>query len=204
MFETLRSALTPPPLPPWEGLHVLVVHFPEALLVIVPVFVLLATILPIRFRWASWAGLILLAIGAAASWIAVNTGKAAMAIIPDGSGASYDAMNKILERHEELATLTCNVYLGILAFYSVVVLLPLVFKRLITARYLVSTNIVCLLLLAGADLLLANTGHLGGRLVHEFGVRAVMDKAALDKMDNDKSDDKDEAESKPAAKTPKK
>ena len=189
-FETLRGALTPPPLPPWEGMHVVIVHFPEALLVFAPIFVLLATVLPIRCRWASWAALIVLAGGAAGASLAVLSGGWAENVAADGS----DEMYKVMEQHKELAALTRNVYLGITALYAVAVVLPAIFKRLNVPRYLVPMNIIFLLLLAFGCLLLANTGHLGGRLVHEFGVKAIMDKSQLVEPAVKEAGDKDNAD----------
>ena len=48
--------------PPWEGLHVLVVHMPIGMLLTASLFVLLATVFP---RWAGTTALILLVLGTA-------------------------------------------------------------------------------------------------------------------------------------------
>jgi len=163
------SHFLPPPVPPWEGLHVLVVHFPIALLLVAPLFVLLATVFPIRAQWASWAAVALLLLGATGTFVAIATGDAAQAVA-DGSDAMYD----VLSEHEELAELTRNVYVVLTAVYALFVLLPAMMKELLIRRYLVPVNFVFLVALGAGSLLLANTAHLGGRLVHEFGVKAVL------------------------------
>ena len=55
-----------PPIPTWEGLHPLVVHFPIALLLVAPWLVLLGALLaPSRGRPWLFAALTLLALGTA-------------------------------------------------------------------------------------------------------------------------------------------
>ena len=88
MLETFSlSNFVLPATPPWEGMHVLVVHFPIALLLTAPAFVLLAVLFPIWARWASWAALLLLALGTAGTFVAINTGYAAQASATGAEGA---------------------------------------------------------------------------------------------------------------------
>ncbi|MGE3852796.1 MAG: DUF2231 domain-containing protein, partial [Planctomycetota bacterium] len=59
-----------PPIPPWNGMHPLVVHFPIALLMLVPLFLLVA--LAVRRHRIAFAlsALMLMAIGTVSVWVA--------------------------------------------------------------------------------------------------------------------------------------
>jgi cytochrome c peroxidase len=155
-------------------MHVLVVHFPIALLLLAPAFVLLATVFPLWARWASWTALLLLVAGTAGAVVAVKTGLAAQAVA-NGPEEMFDVM----ARHRAMGELIRNVFLVLTPLYGLFVLLPCLANRLVNRIYLAPVNFVFLVTLAAATLPLANTAHLGGRLVHEFGVRAAV-AAAVD------------------------
>jgi uncharacterized membrane protein len=87
-----------PTWPGWDGLHPLVVHFPIALFLVAPVFVLLAMLRPARTATFAVPALILLALGTIAAFVAVETGEAAAEL-----ATRTDAVNRILERHSGLA-----------------------------------------------------------------------------------------------------
>lgn len=156
-----------PPIPPWEGMHVLVVHMPIGLLLAASVFVLLATVFP---RWAGASALILLSLGTVGAWVAVATGEAARDVVEDGPDPIWDLM----ERHEELADMTLNAFAALTVLYAVIVLLPLFWKKAARPTVAVIANLAFLVLLLGGNLLIANTAHLGGLLVHLYGVRAQL------------------------------
>jgi uncharacterized membrane protein len=158
-------------------MHVLVVHFPVALSVVAMLFVFLALILPVRLRWCSFAALVLLALGTAGAFVAVTTGEAARDAVEDGS----DAMFTVLKQHEQLGGLVRIIFLIVTVLYGLFVLLPSVIRKWITPSYLVPVQLVFLLVLLVSNLLMANTAHLGGRLVHQYGVHAaVADAPPLD------------------------
>ena len=159
--------------PPWEGMHVLAVHVPIALLLIAPAFVFVAMIFPLWARWASWAALLLLIAGTAGTFVAVTTGEAAQA-----AAHRSGEVAEVMTQHAKLAELTRNVFVVLTAVYALFLLLPVVFIEVRIRGYLVPVNFVFLVALAGASLLLVNTGHLGIRLVHEFGVTATISQVA--------------------------
>ena len=82
-------------------------------------------------------------------------------------------MFAVLKQHEQLAETVRMVFLVVTALYGLFILLPTVFRRWITPSYLVPVQLVFLLVLSTSGLLLADAAHLGGRLVHEYGIRAV-------------------------------
>lgn len=165
--------LTPPPLPPWEGLHPLVVHFPIALLMIVPLLVLLG-LLPRIGAGLRAAALTVMILGTAAAYVAVETGEAA-GRLADRS----ETVEQVLEEHEELAETTRTAVTVMTAVYAAGLAVPLVLRRTVRRGKPLpgGVPIIATLVFAGLWFLvclqLANTGHLGGRLVHELGVRAI-------------------------------
>lgn len=159
-----------PPIPAWDALHPLVVHFPIALLLVAPILVLLGLILePKRGRGLLVAALILMTLGTIAAWVAVGTGEAA------GRMAERSpAINTILEQHEELAETVRLVFTALTAIFAAVLFLPATLRRPLGRAATTSLLVVFLGFYTIGALLLANTAHNGGRLVHEQGVHALM------------------------------
>ncbi len=158
-----------PPWPGWDGLHPLVIHFPIALLMIAPLFVLLAVLRRGRATEFEWAALSLLALGTIATFVAVSTGQAA------GELADHtDAINAVILQHEELAETTRNAFTVLTLLYAAFVLAPGPLRRLRQPKLATASNAIFLVVLLAASLLVVNTAHLGGRLVHQLGVRAIM------------------------------
>lgn len=160
------NALVPPPAPPWEGLHPLVVHFPIALLLVAPLFVVLG-LLPRVGRGFSLAALALLVLGTLASYVAVATGEAAC-----GLAVRTPEINAVIEAHEELAEASRTIYTLITLAYALVVIGGPYLSRKLPKAVPVVAQIVCLVAMLAGGIVLANAGHLGGRLVHDLGVRA--------------------------------
>lgn len=158
-----------PPIPDWDGLHPLVVHFPIALLYVAPVFVLLAIVTRKHADGFLLSAVILLIIGTIGAFVAVSTGEAAMQL----ADTTDPAVSETLERHEELAEDARTVFAILTVLAIAWLVLPRYVKPLARpAVSLVGTALLFVLLLA-ANVLLANAAHQGGRLVHELGVRAM-------------------------------
>src|SRR5512140_602898 len=87
-----------PPLPTWDGLHPLVTHFPIALLLVAPLFLVLGLVRRSSGRPFLLAALLLMALGTIAIFVAVPTGEAAGRL-----AERTPLVSKALERHEELA-----------------------------------------------------------------------------------------------------
>ncbi len=158
-----------PPVPAWDGLHPLIIHFPIGLLLIAPLFLILGAVGGSRWgRDFLWASLILMVLGTAAIFVSVETGEAA------GKLAERSAEIKpILEHHEKLAErtlLTFSILTGIFAVMMLATLVPKLRSRLL----MTVAPLVLLVFYGFGALLLSDTAHHGGRLVHEFGVKALV------------------------------
>ncbi len=168
----LPPALPTPPPP--EGFHVLLIHFPIALLLVAPLFVLLGALVAARWQGFAVTAALLMILGTAGTWVAVSTGEDARDAVEDAS----DQALEVMDQHEELGELTRNVYTGVTAAYVLFVFLTLVWSPISKAAIRIPLGLIFLVLSGGAALYLASTAHLGGRLVHEFGIRAKLAETA--------------------------
>jgi uncharacterized membrane protein len=159
-----------PPIPSWDALHPLIIHFPIALLLVVP-FLIVAGALrpPERGRTILYVALALMIAGTLGTFLAVASGEAAGRI-----AERTPQIDAVLERHEELAEATRITFSILTVVFAAILLISAILKK--TSNRLVSTvlPLAFLVFYGGGILLLTNTAHNGGRLVHEFGVRAAV------------------------------
>ena len=159
-----------PPVPAFNGLHPLIIHFPIALLLIAPIFVLIAALLPPP-RGRAWhlAALVLMLLGTASVFVAVESGEAA-GKLADRS----PEINIVLERHATLAGRTSYTFGALTILFAVLLAMDWFWKR--SGSRLTSTVLpLCFLMVYSlGTLLLVNTAHHGGRLVHELGVKSIV------------------------------
>ena len=102
----LRRAimLTLPPIPNWQAIHPLIVHFPIALLLIAPLFIVIGAALEPERRFPFLlVALILMALGTRATFVAASSGEAAGELAENVPQAKA-----VLDQHEELAEITAN------------------------------------------------------------------------------------------------
>lgn len=158
-----------PPWPGWAGLHPLIIHFPIALLLVTPLFVLAAVLRPRDAPRYAMPALVLLVLGTAATFVAVESGEAAAEL-----ATRTEAIDAVLARHSGLAETTSTIFAILTVLYAAMLIVPLRVKALARPIYTAGMNALFLALLLGANLLLANVAHQGGTLVHRFGVQAVM------------------------------
>jgi len=158
-----------PPIPTWDGLHPLIVHFPIAVLLVAPIFVVLGAALPRAGRAFSIAALLLMMIGTASTFVAIETGEAA----GEFADRTPEVM-KVLAHHEELAEQTRTVFVALTTIFLVILVLPRILSRELGRGTSLALNGAFLLFYMAGAILLANTAHNGGRLVHELGVRAFV------------------------------
>ncbi len=154
-----------PPLPPWDELHPLVIHFPIVLLLIAPLFILIgAAVTPQRARPYLFSALFLMVLGTVAVWFAVATGEATADLVERNP-----QVIAALERHESLADSTRIVFTVATVVFAIVVFAPMLGRREAARLFSTVVPLIFALLYGGAALLLVNTAHQGGRLVHELG-----------------------------------
>jgi uncharacterized membrane protein len=158
-----------PPIPNWTELHPLVIHFPIALLLVAPLFIIAGIVMnPSKGRPFFVTALSLMVLGTVGTVVAVITGEAAAEVAHRTA-----AMSAVLERHEELAETTRDIFGLLSAIFASILFVPRFLRRetITTARIL---PLAFLLFYGAGTVVLVNTAHNGGRLVHEFGVHSVL------------------------------
>jgi len=159
-----------PPIPSWDALHPLIIHFPIALLLVAPLFIVVgAALTPAKGRAYLIAAMVLLLVGTASIFVAVETGEAAGKLAERSPG-----MEQVLENHESLAERTQAVFSVLSVIFVALLAAPWLLKRADTRLTTTILPLAFLVLYSVGALLLGNTAHNGGRLVHEFGVRAMV------------------------------
>jgi uncharacterized membrane protein len=158
-----------PALPAWTGLHPLVVHFPIALLLVAPIIVVLALFMRSHRIGLGASALVLMILGTTAAFVAVSTGTAAGELAERSA-----AMAPTLEHHEELAETTRTIFALLTCMFAALYGAPLLRGRQWSNGLHTALTVVFLMFYAGGMLVLVNTAHLGGQLVHQFGVRAMV------------------------------
>ena len=158
------------PFPSWDAMHPLLIHFPIVLLLFVPLLVAIgAAMPPPRNRPFMTVALITLLLGSLSLFLAASSGEEA-AELADRAGG----VNAVLATHEAMAS-TCEVlFAGFSAIFAGLYLWPRLSRRI--ERRLTSTiaPLIFVALYSVGLVYLVKTAHAGGRLVHEFGVHAIM------------------------------
>jgi len=101
-------------------------------------------------------------------------------------------MEQVLENHESRAERTQAVCSVLSVIFVALIAVPWFLKRTDTRLTTTILPLAFLILYSAGALLLVNTAHNGGRLVHEFGVRAMVSptpagtEAAVPETDRDK------------------
>jgi len=163
-----------PPLPAWDSFHPLIVHFPIALLFLSPLFILISAVpRPPKGKPYMIAALVILLLGSAGLFLAGSTGQAASELAERGG-----PVDAVLEAHEELAEATKTVFAGLSAILLGMFVIPLVLRRQENRLFSTLLPMAFLALYSVGIVFLINTAHAGGRLVHEFGVHAVVPAAS--------------------------
>lgn len=159
-----------PPLPSdWSALHPLIIHFPIALLLVAPILVILAMIARAGRRPYLVSALVLMTLGTIAIYIAVSTGEAAGEMAE--RMANVEAM---VERHEEMAETAQAIFSVLTLVFAGLLIVPALIKRNLEGAFFYGAYAVFLVAYLAGAVVLANTAHAGGLLVHQAGVHAQM------------------------------
>ena len=156
------------PIPGWQGLHPLVVHFPIALLTVAPILIVVGLFLK-RAPAFLGAALLVMALGTAGAWVAVASGAAAAHVVEGTPG-----VEPLLERHEEMAETARTMFTVLTLVFGALVAVPLAIKTELGRSLRVASYGGLLAVYAAALVYLANTAHQGARLGHEKGVYALV------------------------------
>jgi len=169
MIELL-ALQTLPPIPSWTELHPLVIHFPIALLLVTPLFIVAGIVMnPQKGRPFLVAALALMILGTVGTMVAVLTGEAAAEVVHRSAGVSA-----VLERHQELAEITRDIFGLLSVIFAAFLFVPRFLKRETSTAAARILPLAFLVFYGAGTVVLVNTAHNGGRLVHEFGVHSVL------------------------------
>ena len=165
-----------PPTPSWDAMHPLLIHFPIVLLLLTPLLVAISAALsPPRSRPYLLMALIILLLGTGSLFLAASSGEEAAELADRADG-----VNAVLSAHEALASTTKSIFsvcsLGLLGLFA----WPRLSRRPPTRVSTTAAPFVFLAVYSVGILYLVNTAHAGGRLVHEFGVHAMLPAQSAD------------------------
>ncbi len=159
-----------PLLPSWNDMHPLIIHFPIALLLTVPLFVIVGAVpSPPKGRAFLMSALILMVLGTASVFLSMETGEAAR-----GIARSDPAIKAAINEHLELAEATQVLFSVLTLAFAALLFVPNMLRAELGHRVSVALLAVFLIFYATGILFLVNTAHHGGLLVHEMGVTSPM------------------------------
>ena len=159
-----------PPIPTWDSLHPMIIHFPIVLLLLSPILVLIsASLSPPKGGRYMIIALIMLLVGTGSLFLAAATGEAA-ARLAERSGPVQAA----LMSHQDFAAETEVIFTVLSAILVGIVALPRILRRDENRLTTTLMPLSFLVLYCTGILFVVNTAHAGARLVHEFGVHAII------------------------------
>ncbi len=156
-----------PSIPTWDALHPGISHFPIVLLLVSPVLIFIGLFSPLRranlISMAFWFMLI----GTVGVYLSAATGDAAKELAPQ-----TPEIKKALENHESLGEIARTVFTILTVLLASLQYGPKLLKKQLSPGVLLALFVIFLFIYAAAALLLYNTAHSGGLLVHKLGVHA--------------------------------
>ncbi|HEX7554564.1 MAG TPA: DUF2231 domain-containing protein [Geothrix sp.] len=150
-------------MPPWNHIHPAIVHFPIALLTVAPLLVLVGLLWPVQRRGIHASAMILLVLGLGGLFLALASGDAV-----ERFAKATPALLAGVREHELLAQKTTLVFGLLVLTFAMLWGLPLLRRRELARNLERGLMMLWLLLSLGGVLILAQTGHAGGHLVHDL------------------------------------
>ncbi|MBK7707282.1 MAG: hypothetical protein IPJ30_16420 [Acidobacteria bacterium] len=133
-----------PPIPAWDAMHPIIVHFPIALLLIAPLLIVFGLVFYSQNRAFMISAFVLMLLGTIAAVVAVATGSAA------GELAERVAnVESVLENHEELAETTRNIFLALTVIFGAIVFVPMILKKDFARKITLPVTLAFLVFLRG-------------------------------------------------------
>ena len=179
-----------PPLPPFEGMHPLIVHFPLGLLMVAWIPMVLCLI--DKKRRSAWihTALTLLVLGTLFTFAAVLSGEATEEIVDRSS----QLIEQAVHQHEETAESARNFFIVTTVLFAFI---PIARVKLAKSKKSPALTVLGILVAIGyslGTLTLADAAHQGGVLVHDLGIHApigTFDPATLEQSSESHDDDED-------------
>jgi uncharacterized membrane protein len=156
-----------PSFPTWDALHPSISHFPIALLVVSPILVILGLCLSSQRRVLMAVALGFMVAGTAGVYLAAATGDAAKELAP-----KTPEVTTAIESHENVGSVARAAFTVLTVLFAALLYGPAALKRELDPKAFTTLTLLFLALFLGATLVLVNTAHTGGILVHKLGVHA--------------------------------
>ena len=156
-----------PPIPSWDALHPTISHFPIALLLVAPLCLLAGLWCRDQRRALAMVALGLMAAGTLGVYLAASTGDAARDV-----AVQTPEVKAAIQAHEDLGAVVRAVFSALTVLLAALLFAPGLARRELTSRELGAGIAVILVLSVVAGLILVNTAHTGGLLVHKLAVHA--------------------------------
>lgn len=179
-----------PPIPAWNAIHVLLIHFPIALLLAaLPVMLLAALVWPKTSRQFAIAAGLMLVLGTAACYLATNTGEAAEHLANQQGAGDDHELHEAIETHAHYGETARDWYTYFAGIFLLYLLLPVILKKELPVGANAALLVAFLAASGVCGLVLANAAHAGGMLVHAHGLTAPLDKESAAAMEEDSGPD---------------
>lgn len=158
-----------PQFPGWDGLHPLIIHLPMDLLFAALLFVILgAVVSPPRGRVFFQSALILMVLGTASIFLAMETGKAVGGLLP-----SDPAVKAAMDEHRDLAEATLVLFAALTLAFAAFLFVPDRYCAGLGRRIKAALLAVFLIFYATGVLFLVNTADHGRSLGRNMAVRSA-------------------------------
>jgi len=153
-----------------SGLHPLLIHFPIALLYIAPLFIIIGCLLKDLRRPFFWSSLVLIIIGTFSLWLSLITGEMAAEALTNIPEKALET----LSYHDELAHVSRNIFIVLSIIFSLYVANFRALFFQLRRRWHNLFLVAFLTVYCAGLIVLTNTAHYGGELVHQHHIRSTI------------------------------